>query len=151
VIFLLGLVDSAALYGLVSLLVCVFGLEVEMTTIHEAALHPASFLESFYATMFWSSIAYPILRLLHFGIVELRRRLNRVPLRSRATFFLAEVTWADFTNPFRGMIALKGASKVIDSTGLSFLISWGTQLLHLGWALALWGYLAVGFAIVLMQ
>lgn len=146
--FFIGLLSSAALYAVISLLVCVFGLEIEMTTIREAALHPTGFLDWFYAVIFWSLAAYPLLRIIHFCTVRLRRRFNRIPLTNPLFFFLIECTWADITNPFRGLVALKGMSKVIDSRGFWFVVSWGTQVLHLVWSICLWAYFALGLALV---
>lgn len=64
--FIAGLIRSPVLYGLLSLPVCVFGLDVTFETISDAATSSeGGFLEWFYTSVFLSMLAYPVLLVLH--------------------------------------------------------------------------------------
>lgn len=147
--FLLALVASTALYGVLSLIVCVFGLDIGLTTMLEAAAQPVGATGWFYAFMTRSLVAYPILVLIHVPLVKARMmRRKWSPYNGPLVFQVPSWILADLTSPFRGLLALNGMAKVIDVTGSRWAVAWGGQILHLVWALALWAWLAIGFTIL---
>lgn len=152
--FLIGLLASTALYGIVSLLVCVLALGVSLSDIVDGARRLSSFTDAFYAFLLVSVAAFLVAHLLNYlvgRVVYLWEKRQGYGVRGRS--YLASfpgILLAEATNPFRGLLALKGASKVIDSTGLWFLHDWGQTLTHFAWAVALWALLAAGFIAVLL-
>jgi hypothetical protein len=77
----LSMLGSIALYGMVSLLLTLFGFNTDFATIQAASIDPGSARDLFYALMFWSLIAYPLIvavELLYLRIwwVFSQRRLN---------------------------------------------------------------------------
>jgi hypothetical protein len=57
----LSLLGTAALYGLVTLLVTAFGFHTELAPIRDAGILPASGQDLFSALMIWSVLAYPVI------------------------------------------------------------------------------------------
>jgi hypothetical protein len=152
--FLLGLCSSTALYGVLSLLACVFLFDVDLGTITApAGQDGVAGLFSSYMTL--CVPAYPILMGLHVLMVEVGRRFDR---RFRDHYYprnftsvLARVpSWvgADLTNPFRGLRSIIGARRTIDSEGLLWVSDWVSVILHLVWSLGLVAWIALGLVSV---
>jgi len=153
--FLIGLLASTALYGVLSLLVCVLALGVSMSEVVDGARRFTSFTDAFYAFMLASIVAFVVAHLLNYlvgRVVYLWERRQGYGVRGKSYFAsFPGILLAEATNPFRGLLALKGASKVIDSTGLWFLHDWGQTLTHFVWAVAFWALLVSGFVAVLLR
>lgn len=133
--FVIGLLASTALYAIIFSLICVFGIGIDMTNL-----------------LLLSILSYILLRIIHLLWYKICRRFDG--FSSYENSYLSNF-WgyigADITNPFRGILALKGASKVIDETiGFWFLYSWGQVIVHFVWAITFWGFLIFGFVNVLM-
>lgn len=141
--FFLGLVSSTTLYSALALLLCVFGFDVDWTTIGEAASDPSGFLDWFYAIGVWSVAVYPLSRITAFAIGRIRWRSHRSPWH----FYVFEVTWANVTNPFRGLVATMGTRQYMDPSGFYRRLSFFTQYLHLVWSVCLWAWLALGLTL----
>lgn len=124
--FIAGLVRSTLLYGFISLLACVFIPQVAATTEAEG------FVGGFYSFMYVSAVAYPVLLAIHPLIVRIGQRRRSMPFSYSRSLF--DALGADLTNPFRGVAAFKGASRVIDSKGVYGAHAWGEVTVHLVWA-----------------
>ena len=134
--FVLGLFSSTALYAIIYALVCTIWLGVDMMEMLSVAL-----------------FAYIVIRILRFIWSKLTwRKWRKIDSRmiDDEPFFLKliSITWYDITNPFRGLVALKGASKIIDTKGILFLFSWMTVILHFVWSIVLLGSLTFGFIVM---
>jgi len=138
--FILGLVKSTLLYGLVSLVACAFAPQIATST------NEGGRIAAIYSFMYVSAAAYPLLLAIHplLGLPG-RRRLG-VPFVYTQSLF--DSLGADFTNPFRGLVALRGASKVIDSKGVSGAYAWAQVYLHLAWAVAFWIWFALVWVVL---
>lgn len=139
--FIAGLVRSTLLYGLISLLVCVFVPQVAATTEAEG------FVGGFYSFMYVSAVAYPVLLAIHPLIVRIGHRRRSMPFSYSRS--LLGALGADLTNPFRGVAAFKGASRVIDSKGRHGAYAWGQVTVHLIWAALFLIYLIVAWTLLL--
>lgn len=150
--FVLVLGLSTALYGLVAAVVCVFGFDVAPGALYDAARDPSvSSPEWFFAFVGWSVVAYPVLVAMHVALswVAYQVRARRGTAYGVRVFRHGiRVLVAEVTNPFRGLVALRGASGVIDSTGLWFVYDWGHVIVHFVWALAFWVTFVAGFVAV---
>lgn len=153
--FFIGLLASTALYGVVALLVCVLALGVSMSDVFDGAGRLTTFTEAFYAYMLLSIAVLPVAHVLNYAVgrvVYLWERRQGYGVRGKSYFAsLPRILAAEATNPFRGLLALKGSSKVIDSRGLWFLHDWGQTISHFVWAVAFWVLWAAGFAAVLVS
>lgn len=139
--FIVGLVRSTLLYGLISLLVRVFVVQLA------ASAEASGFVGGFYSFMYVSAVAYPVLLAIHPLIVRNGRYRPSTPFSYSRTLFAA--LGADLTNPFRGVAALKGASRVIDSKGVYGAYVWGQVTVHLVWAALFLIYLIVAWTLLL--
>ena len=130
--FMLGILASSNLYAIIFLFVCI-GRGIDM-----AAVLPLLLLTYFSYRL----VIHPIM----FRISVKFRGLSY-----DESYFssLLGCVGADITNPFRGLIALFGMSKIIDSTGFRRSLSWGGQILHFIWAIALFGFFIIAFVFVL--
>lgn len=139
--FVAGLVRSTLLYGLISLLVCLFVLRIPVTPTG------AGFTGGFFAFVSASIAIYPLLLVIHPVFVWVGHRRRRM----RFSYFqsLFDALGADFTNPFRGLVALRGASRTIDSKGFYGAYAWGQVILHLVWAAAFWIYFATAYVLLI--
>ena len=68
--FVLGLLMSTALYGIICLLISIFGLHIAIPSLFQVALHPNGFKEIFLAFMFWSPVAYVVLHVINFFMLK---------------------------------------------------------------------------------
>lgn len=139
--FVLGLVRSTLLYGLLSLLVCAAAPQLTATTNDEGMLGAVSTL------LYLASAAYPLTLAVHPLLARPGYRRRRLPFSYSES--LLGALGADFTNPFRGLVALRGAAKTINSKGVYGAYAWGQVYLHVTWAIAFWLCLAGTWLILL--
>ncbi len=88
-----------ALFGILTLLICVLALKVSFIQIAQGAVSPVTVLGYFYAFMFWSIIAYPLFTTLHIIVVKIGNKRNWVTSSSAFETFLGTLA-ADLTLPF---------------------------------------------------
>lgn len=138
--FLAGLLRSTLLYGLVTLVICLFVLGVPLT------VGSGGFIGGFFDFMSVSTVFYPVLLLVHPMFAWFGRRRRGMKFSYFQTLF--HTLGADLTNPFRGLVALKGASKAIDSKGFYGAYAWGQVIVHLIWAIAFWIYFVTGYFLI---
>lgn len=147
--FILGLFLSTALYGILSLGICIFGLKINLPSMLNVAMNPGSMLEIFYAYMIWSVPAYIVLLVVHFLLYKINLLYSP---RYRSEFNLETLfSWiiADLTNPIRGLRSLIVGRKYNGSKGLWGIYVWGQVILHFVWTIVLILWLINGFAQVL--
>ena len=109
------------MYGVISFFICLLGLGIPIQALFTAAFDPTSFVEYFYAYMFWSVPALIILVVLHLILCKVSDRMNGMSGEySMGEFF--ETLAFDITNPIRGLFSLVGAHKSIDDTGLYVML-----------------------------
>ena len=141
--FFLGLITSTALYGIISLLVSLIGFRIDFSTLYNAAFHASNLLEYFYAFMFWSPAAYIVLIPIHFVLAKILGLQDGgfgTCLKEYGGQMLA-----DFTNPWRGLVALIGAGETIDTFDWYGFYCWIEVILHFVWSLGLFGFIGYGF------
>ena len=153
--FIAGLIRSPALYGLLWMPVCMFVLGVKFKTISDAATSSKGcFLDWFYASISMSLLAYPVLLVIHVVMLWFRNRLRRSTQERPVLLGLADAVLADFTNPVRGLGALRTMGELkrrdLNEPGRWTLWGWFVQIIHFLWALAVWGYFAFGSAVVVV-
>ena len=122
--FFFGLIDSTILFAA--------GLAVTATVFTGADPAIAIILITLYAL----ALLIHVIR----SAILYRRRGFKGPGFAAVTGYIA----ADFTNPFRGLFALRGVRKVIDGSRGRRAYSWGVQWLHLIWSIV------VLFAVVVL-
>ena len=140
--FFFGLLLSTALYGTFSLPVAVLAFYVSLKTMFEVIFKITGFIDVFYAFMIWAPIAYILLSLLHYLIVKIKGDADSFWSEQISTFV------ASFSNPWRGLVALAGASKTIDSFDLYGLYCWIQVIVHFVWSLGLFGFIGYGFYLI---
>lgn len=146
--FILGLLNSTALFGFFSLIISFFFSGLSFFEMIGMAFHPESLKEVFISYMIWSLPIYVVLMLIHIGLVFLSNRFHRnkesFSVEMVFSFFIA-----DFTNPFRGLFSLIGARKVIDSRGANAIYPWFQVILHFVWSILLFVWIGIGFFAIL--
>ena len=142
--FILGLLMSTALYGIICLLISIFGLHIAIPSLFQVALHPNGFKEIFLAFMFWSPVAYVVLQVINFLMLKAARAVTGDDFD-----FFEDVLGrfvANVTNPWRGLVAIKFGSESADEAGVLFwLYCWFEVILHFLWSIALLGFIGFGF------
>ena len=154
--FLIGLIKSTALYGIFSLLICTFGLHMNIHSLYQTVFH-ISYLQSFIQTpisvakipslfliyICWSPVVYIAAIIIHFLYTILRNLIKGDHydyLENTMGRFIGA-----FTNPWRGLVALIGANQTIDSDDFFGLYCWFEVILHFCWSIALFAFLIMGF------
>ena len=94
---------------------------------------------------------HPLLRIIHLIISKINDRINGYSSGDSYIFRLDGYVTAEITNPFRGLVALIGASKVIDTAGFLFLNAWGQVILHFIWSIGFWFFSHLGISIYLIS
>ena len=145
-LFIVGLFKSTALYGIICLLVSIFGLHLTFSDFLQVCFHPNSFREIFMAFLFWSPALYIVVQIINYICLVISNR------RWHAEFHFFDGILGRFiasiTNPWIGLITLIGASKTIntdDSTVWLRLYCWFQVILHFLWSVTLLGFIGLGF------
>lgn len=147
--FIIGLIMSTSVYGIVCLLFCALGLGISVPQMIPCIISPVGLTEYFYAYMIWSAIAFPFIILLDYICLRIDSHFSMIPTEEAYYKILIRNVGASFACPFRGLVALKGASKVIDSTGVSFIYCWGQVILHFIWSIAIIIWVAINLYILI--
>lgn len=149
--FFIGLLISTALYGIICLLVCIFGLKIEIALIIQQALSPMSLTGYFYAYMFWSIILFPITILIDFIGYKISCIEDRqIGVRSNPfSSILGGTLFNCIINPFKGLFALVGARKIIDVGGAYGAYCWAQVITHFVWSIIIIAWVALNFIIII--
>ena len=139
--FLLGLLGSTALFGSISLVVFSLFVRDDFRNLLEIAISPSGFAGIFISYMVWSLPAFVAIIVVHIFFVKISNKIRGFDTKTNVFMLIG----AAFTNPFRGLTALIGARKVINSTGLERVGSWGEVIIHFIWSVALFCWLISGF------
>jgi hypothetical protein len=139
----LGLVKSTALYLVLSLAVCIWGLRVEFADVASAVDEPTSFADWFLFSGYWA--LYVLVAAVAFGafILFVEHRFKRYLSVGILESVVGGLGYA-FVNPFHGLI-LVWFRRDPALTSTQWLMSRGYSIIHFLWAIALIAYLAAGF------
>ena len=143
--FFIGILKSTALYGIFSLLVGTLACRVDLATMYNATFNLTTFQNVFYAFMFWSPAAFIVFCILHFLVCKIKDGDSIGDWFSEALGRFV----ATFSNPWRGLVALGGATRTIDSFDWYGLYCWIQVIVHFVWSLALFGFIGYGFYCIL--
>lgn len=150
--FFIGLLVSTALYGIICLLVCAFGLKIEVALIIQQALHPISLTGFFCSFMVWSVVLFPVTILIDFIGYKISCLEDRsLGLSSRPYSSVlggSLITW--IFNPIKGLFSLVGAKKIIDVDGLYGAYCWAQVITHFIWSILIILWIALNFIIIIL-
>lgn len=142
--FLIGLVRSTALYGIFCLLAGVFGFHISIETLLQSAFNPNGIESYFMAYMFWSPALLVIEEIVFFIWTKIDYFFFGSTKHNYFESLMGRFVVA-FSNPWRGLTTLIGASKIIDCYDLGGLLWWIEVILHFLWSIALLGFIGLGF------
>ena len=92
-------IRRTALYGIITLLVCIFALKIEFTEIIQGATTLITWGDYFCAFLFYSIFAYPVMMILHLIICKIKEKISKYSDPLIESFFIS--LWADIVAPFR--------------------------------------------------
>ena len=142
--FILGLLMSTALYGIICLLAAVFGLNISFSDLLQASNQAKGFMGLFYNYMVLSPVIYIVLQVVNsilLKVIHLISGDDTTILESLLESFISNLT-----NPWRGLFTIIGASDSLSGeSGLFWLYCWFEVILHFLWSVALLGFIGLGF------
>lgn len=136
-----------ALFGILTLLVCVLALKVSFIQIAQGAVGPVTVLGYFYAFMFWSIITYPLFATFHIIVVKIGNKRNRgTSVSAVGTFF--GTLGADLTLPFwntGNFIAIMTKKHIIkDDSAFHNFVDFMEVLVGFIWTVFMVIFIAIG-------
>jgi hypothetical protein len=152
----LGIVKATALYVFLSLLVCIWGLGIELGDAKSAAADPTNFGDWFLWSGFWALPVLIVTVVLSSASILIRwrfsKRYRRIFNEENLAFLVLEnlvggLSYA-FVNPFNGIRFLVQYGLDTDETGIYRLKSKAFSIFWFCWAVALIAYIALGLIAV---
>ena len=134
--YILGLVRRLALFGVITLMVCVFAFGTSITSIYQVAFAPSTFIEWFYAYIFFAAIAFPILEIISVIFWKIKDGDTSII----GEFF--EGLWLDISYPFINIGAFFQA--VFDRGFISTVFGWITVIFEFLWVIVWTAFIALG-------